>query len=66
MCVHIGHTSDSVFLPKMDELVELNFFRNIDFGEMFYIRPGFVLSDLEVRFPNIQKVSDFFHIYLED
>ncbi len=66
MFVHVGGTGDSVLLSETDELEDFSFLSHVDFGEVLDVRSDFILADLQVAFTDIEKITDLFHVELED
>ena len=65
MFVHVSSTGDSVLLAICDDSSQFILVTHINFSDVFDITTLFVLSDLEVVFAYVKKVSYFLHIQLE-
>ncbi len=66
MFVHVSGTCYSILLTMGNDSKKLVLVTDVEFSEIFNVASLFVLSNLEVILADVEEISNFLHVKLED
>lgn len=64
--IHVSYACYSVLLTDMNQLEKLGFVTDIDLSKILNIRPHFILPNFQVAFADIEQITNFLHVDLEN